>query len=148
MTERTRGYAHRIDVKRPVSAVWAALTTPAALREWWSPGAEIDARPGGSVRASVDRVTQFVAHIDVCLPERRLRLIHLPSQELPSQDCTLVDDIVLEAGAQAAIVRLLGSGVPGARGWDMLYLRMRRGWEQTLARLKVYVERDGVQGVR
>lgn len=141
MTDRTRGYAHRVDVAAPLPAVWTALTTSASLGEWCSPGAEIDARQGGSLRASVDRVTEFEAHIDVYIPERRMRLIHLRSAKLPSTDCTLVDDFVLDAGARASIVRLLGSGVPSDSAWDVIYLRLRRGWEQSLTRLKVYVER-------
>jgi len=147
MTDRTRGYAHRVDVAATAPVVWSALTTSASLCEWCSPGAEIDARQGGSLRASVDRVTEFEAHIDVYLPGRRMRLIHLPSPDLPSTDCTLVDDLVLEAGARSSIVRLLGGGVPSDSAWDLIYLRMRRGWERALARLKVYVERESPRSV-
>jgi Activator of Hsp90 ATPase homolog 1-like protein len=147
MTDRTRGYAHRVDVAAAVPVVWSALTTSASLGEWCSPGAQIDARQGGSLRASVDRVTEFEAHIDVYLPGRRMRLIHLPSSVLPSTDCTLIDDLVLDAGARASIVRLLGSGVPSDSAWDVFYLRLRRGWERALARLKVYVERESLRDV-
>lgn len=142
MTERTRGYAHRIDVAASVSAVWAAFTTSASLASWCSLRAAIDARPGGSVRLSVDSVTEFEAVIDVFAPERRMRLIYLPSSELPPTECTLVDDFVLEARPRVTIVRLLGSGLPSASAWDVIYLRRRRGWEQALARLKIYLERD------
>ena len=128
MTDRTRGYAYRIEVAAPISRVWEALTTSAALEEWCSPGARIDARPGGSFQASVDQVTEFVAHIDVYSPQRRLRLIHLPSPALPPTDGTFVDDFVLEACGDATIIRLLGSGIPSAVAWDALYMRVRTGW--------------------
>lgn len=146
MTDRTRGYAHRVDVDAPVSAVWRALTSSASLAEWCSAGARIDPREGGALRASVDRVTEFEAHIDVFEPPRRLRLIHLPSSALPSTDSTPVDDFVLDESAGVTIVRLLGSGVPSESAWDAFYLRLRRGWEQALARLKVYVEREAAGG--
>ena len=41
--------------------------------------AQIRAQKGGLFRASVDRVTELEAHIDVFEPARRLRLIYLPS---------------------------------------------------------------------
>lgn len=146
MTGRTRGYAHRVDVAAPAAVAWTTLTTSAALRQWCSLEAQIDARPGGSLRASVDRVTEFEAHIDVFEPPRRLRLIHLPSSALPPTDSTLVDDFVLDESAGITIVRLLGSGVPSEPAWDPWYLRLRRGWEQALARLKVCAEREIARG--
>jgi hypothetical protein len=76
-----------------------------------------------------------------------MRLIHLPSAQVPSTDCTIVDDLVLDDGERRAIVRLLGSGVPSDSRWDVIYLRLRRGWEQALARLKVYVERESPRSV-
>jgi hypothetical protein len=144
MTERTRGYAHRIDVRAPAPLVWAALTTSTALRQWCAPGAEIDARPGGLFRASVDRVTEFEAHIDVYMPQRRMRLLYLPSPALPA-DCAMVDDFVLDEGSGATIVRLLSSGFPGDAHWDETYLRLRTSWERAMARLKVLVERETVR---
>jgi uncharacterized protein YndB with AHSA1/START domain len=141
MSERTRGYAHRVDVRAPAPLVWAALTTSAALSQWCAPGAEIDARPGGSFRASVDRVTEFEAHIDVFMPQRRMRLLYLPSPDLPP-DCAVVDDFVLDEGPDGTIVRLLSSGFPGDAEWDEMYLRLRVSWERAMARLKVLVERE------
>jgi len=43
--------------------------------KWCSPNAQIRAQKGGLFRASVDRVTELEAHIDVFDPGRRLRLI-------------------------------------------------------------------------
>ncbi|HUN73102.1 MAG TPA: SRPBCC domain-containing protein [Steroidobacteraceae bacterium] len=139
--ERTRGYAHRIDVRAPAPPIWAALTTTGALTQWCAPDAEIDARPGGSFRASVDRVTEFEAHIDVFTPPRRLRLLYLPSPALPPE-CAMVDDFVLDEGNAGTIVRLLSSGIPGDVEWDEMYLRLRVAWERALSRLKVFVERE------
>lgn len=95
---------------------------------------------------SVDSVTEFEAVIDVFIPERRMRLIYLASTELPSTDCTLVDDFVLEARSGVTILRLLGSGLPSGSPWDVIYLRRRRGWEQALARLKLYLEHEAERG--
>jgi uncharacterized protein YndB with AHSA1/START domain len=141
MKDKTRGYAHRIDLTADVQTVWRALTDPAQLTAWCSPKAEIRARTGGLFRACVDRVTELEAHIDVYEPGRRLRLIYLPSATLPPTDSALIDDFILEpAQAGGTILRLLGSGVPGAPEWDAQYLRLRTGWQAAMTRLKALIE--------
>jgi hypothetical protein len=85
------------------------------------------------------------ASIDVFDPERRLRLIYLPSPAFPATDSAIVADFILEPApppARGVIVRLLGMGVPDGREWDVPFKRMKLGWAAALARLKVYVERQ------
>jgi uncharacterized protein YndB with AHSA1/START domain len=140
MGERMRGYAHRVDIAGDVQSVWRALTDAVHLAKWCAPGAQMKARAGGLFRASVDRVTELEAHIDVFDPGRRLRLIYLPSAALPPSDTAVVADFIMEAEGEGTIVRVLGSGVPDGAEWDTPYKRMRVGWERAMARLKVYVE--------
>jgi uncharacterized protein YndB with AHSA1/START domain len=142
MSERERGYAHRIDILADASQVWRALTEAEQLTRWCSPAADIRARQGGLFRASVDRVTEFEAHIDVFEPERRLRLMYLPSSELPRADTVMVDDFILDRVPGGTIVRLLGSGVPATPEWDTQYWRLRTSWQQAMTRLKVFVEKQ------
>ena len=79
MGDKERGYAHRVDILADAEAVWLALTENQQLARG-APRARRSARaPGGSFRASVDRVTELEAHIDVFEPGRRLRLIYLPA---------------------------------------------------------------------
>ena len=141
MAERTRGYAHRVDITADVKAVWRALTDQDCLTKWCSPEARIRAKPGGSFRASVDRVTELDAHIDVFDPGRRLRLIYLPHAALPVGDTAVVDDFILEPSKDVTILRLLGSGFPDGPEWEAQYRRLRTGWERAVARLKVFVEK-------
>lgn len=142
MSGRTRGYAHRVDIAAGVAPVWQALTDTESLRKWCSPEAQVNAREGGHFRASVDRVTELEAHIDVLLPQRRMRLIYLPSEALPQNDSPIVDDFILDgADPGKTILRLLGSGFPADHDSDTFYLRLRTGWERAVARLKVLVEK-------
>ena len=146
MSGRTRGYAHRIDIAAGAPVVWKTLTSTESLRKWCSPDAQISAREGGLFRASVDRVTELEAHIDVLLPERRMRLIYLPSEELPQSGSAIVADFILDnSDAGKTILRLLGSGFPVAPEWDAFYLRLRTGWERAVARLKVLVEQTAAE---
>ena len=140
MADRTRGYAHRIDVEVEVPVVWQALTDPAMLSAWCAPRAQIRPAQGGHLRLCLDRVTELEAHIDVFEPARRLRLIYLPGPALPPADSAHVDDFILEPGSRGTIVRLLGSGIPRAPEWDMHYLRLRTGWHLALNRLKALLE--------
>ena len=141
MSGRTRGYAHRVDIAAGAAPVWQALTDTESLRKWCSPEAQINAREGGHFRASVDRVTELEAHIDVLLPQRRMRLIYLPSEDLPQHGSPIVDDFILDdTDPGRTVVRLLGSGFPIDRESDTFYMRLRTGWERAIARLKVLVE--------
>jgi uncharacterized protein YndB with AHSA1/START domain len=145
MSERLRGYAHRVDIVGEVSAVWRAFTEAPHLPRWCAPDATLRARPGGLFRASVDRVTQLEASVDVCEPNRRLRLIYLPSPALPATETAIVADFILEPSPppeRGVILRVLGSGIPDGPGWDTQYKRMRVGWSSALTRLKVYVEKQ------
>ncbi|MEP7243643.1 MAG: SRPBCC domain-containing protein [Gammaproteobacteria bacterium] len=143
MADRVRGFAHRVDIAGGVPALWRAFTEDAHLVKWCAPDAQMKARQGGLFRASVDRVTQMEAHIDVFVPERRVRLIYLPSPDLPTTDSAVVVDFIMEsASPSGAIVRVLGSGIPDGVGWETQYKRMRMGWERAMARLKVYVEKQ------
>src|ERR1700742_1785917 len=92
MSGRTRGYAHRVDIAAGAALVWKAMTENDSLRKWCSPQAQITPREGGHFRASVDRVIELEAHIDVLLPQRRMRLIYLPSEHLPQNGRSIGDD--------------------------------------------------------
>jgi uncharacterized protein YndB with AHSA1/START domain len=142
MRDRARGYAHRVDIAADPSEVWRALTQTEALARWCSPGAQIRPQKGGLFRASVDRVTEMEAHIDVFEPARRLRLIYLPSCALPPTTDPLVDDFMVDSKAPGTIVRLLGSGIPPTEEWNKQYQRLRLGWQQALTRLKVFTEKQ------
>jgi uncharacterized protein YndB with AHSA1/START domain len=146
MSDKPRGYAHRVDINADAGKVWLALTKAEYLTRWCSPAASIKARSGGLFRASVDRVIELEAHIDVFEPGRRLRLIYLPSPDLPPADTAIIDDFILDSTPPETIVRLLGSGIPSAPEWEAQYRRLRMGWQAAMTRLKVFVERQMTAG--
>lgn len=143
MSERVRGYAHRVDILADADRVWRAITEPQSLARWCSPEATLQPRKGGLFRARVDRVTELEAHIDVFDAGRRVRLIYLPNSALPRADSVLIDDLIVEAVPGGTVVRLLGSGVPTEHEWDTQYWRLRTSWQQALNRLKAFVEGRG-----
>jgi uncharacterized protein YndB with AHSA1/START domain len=140
MSERSRGYAHRVDIAADAEQVWRAITERESLARWCSPEAELQPRQGGLFRARIDRLTELEAHIDVFEKNRRVRLIYLPNPKLPRAESVLTDDLIVEAVPGGTVVRLLGSGVPGEAAWDTQYWRLRTSWLAALNRLKVLVE--------
>lgn len=142
MAERTRGYAHRIDVQAPVEMVWRGLVDPHLLSLWYGPGARVSPKAGGSYYVRADRDLEREAHIDVFEPGRRLRLIYLAPRGLPANEAVMVDDFILDTEQDMAVLRLLGSGFPMDESWDPYYQRLRGGWAQALARLKVLTEKQ------
>jgi uncharacterized protein YndB with AHSA1/START domain len=144
MRERARGYAHRVDIVAEADEVWRALTGPEYVAIWCSPRALIRPQKGGLFRATVDRVTELEAHIDVFDPGRRLRLIYLPTEALPPTEDPIVDDFIIDANTKepGTILRLLGSGFPATEEWNRQYQRLRLGWQQAMTRLKVFTEKQ------
>jgi len=142
MAERSRGYASRIDIAAPIELVWRGLVDPQRLKLWYGPEARINPRPGGSYMVRADRDLEREAHIDVFEMHRRLRLIYMAPKGLEGHDAVLVDDFILSHDGAMVVVHVLGSGFPVDEAWDNYYNRLRGGWGQALARLKVLSERD------
>ena len=142
MSDKERGYVYRADIFASASQVWWALTDREPLARWCAPDVQITARRGGLFRASVDKITEFEAQIDVFEPGRRLRLLYLPHATLPPAGTVMVDDFLLYAFADRTMVRLLGSGVPATPEWDTQYRRLRVSWQHAMSRLKVLVEQE------
>ncbi len=151
MADGTRGYAHRVDIVADIELVWRALTEPAMLAQWYAPGARVDAREGGVYNARHGELERE-AHIDVFLPPRRLRLIYMPLPNLPDDGTVLVEDMLLDRDPNSArqlgvggvtVLRLMGSGIPEGPDWHPTYVALRRGWERSLPRLKVMLEKPG-----
>jgi len=141
MAATTRGYAHRIDLLAPASRVWSALIEPALLARWYGPHPQVRACSGGSLDVTLAPDIERQAHIDVFEPGHRLRLIYLPTAGMPAGESALVDDYLIHLDGNATVLRLLGSGVPADKAWDVYYARLRGQTERALARLKVLLER-------
>lgn len=140
MAERTRGYAHRVNVNAPAELVWRGLVEPELLNSWCGPGARVSARAGGSYLVRINGDIEREAHIDIFDYGRRLRLIYMPPPGLPESEAVLVDDFILDIEQGVAVLRLMGSGFPQEEDWDLYYQRVRGAWALALARLKVGTE--------
>ncbi|MFT3906652.1 MAG: SRPBCC domain-containing protein [Steroidobacteraceae bacterium] len=141
MPERPRGYAARIDLLATRSRVWQALTDPQLLKQWYAQEARVAARLNGGYWVRLGPKFEREAHIDVFDVERRLRLIYMQPPGLPEGESAIVEDFLLDDEGGGTVLRVLGSGVPGAPEWNMLFMLLKTGWERALPRLKIAVER-------
>jgi uncharacterized protein YndB with AHSA1/START domain len=144
MSDRSRGYALRIEVAAPPERLWPALTDATLLTEWYAREARIDARAGGSYRVRLLPDREREARIDLFQPPHRLRLIYMPSPEMPSLDGVIVDDFILDVRNGITHLCLLGSGFPRALEHAEFFRQIRDGWTRALSRLKIAAERKPV----
>ena len=142
MAGNTRAYAARSDIVAPLSRVWDALTQTSDVERWMSKGSRVVARAGGSFSGSLDRRFRFSAHIDVFDSHRRIRLVHLPPENVPRFEGAVIDDILIDVRDDKTILRVLGSNFPRAEEYGSFYMVRQLGWRQALARLKVYLENN------
>ncbi len=140
MPLKTRGFAHRIDIGVAPARVWSVLCGPTLLPLWAGLDARIKPQKGGHLSFTAAPGLLREAVIDVFDPPRRVRLIYLTPPDLPTFDCAVVDDILLDAEGSGTIVRLLCSGIPDLPDWTQYYGKTRMTAERSLARLKVLCE--------
>jgi uncharacterized protein YndB with AHSA1/START domain len=140
--DRSRGYAIRLEIAAPATRVWTALTADKLLAEWFNPSAEMDARPGGSFKFTLDHHLERHAHIDVFTPPSRLRLIYLPQPELPPMESVIVDDFLIDGSAgNLTRLSLMGSGFPRQFEHAEFFQLAQGAWNRSLNRMKVLLER-------
>lgn len=144
MTDRSRGYALRLEVLAPPEVLWQALLDPVQLAQWYAREARIDARASGSYRVWPLRGDEREARIDVFQPPNRLRLIYMPSAAMPAPDGVIVDDFILDGRGPVTHLCLLGSGFPRLIEYADLYQRIHDGWTRALMRLKILAEKNAV----
>jgi len=114
-------------LRAPVERVWAALTVPERLADWFAE-AVVDLRVGGTLSLDWGSDNQADMRITVCEPPRRLAWVW----QLGGRDTLVEFDLVPEAGGCALTLR--HSGVPlSGEG-------VRAGWHAHLEGLPAAIE--------
>jgi uncharacterized protein YndB with AHSA1/START domain len=142
-----RSFAHRVDIEVPVQRVWRAFTDSRVLERWTARGASVTPREKGRLFVEFSGGVELDAHIDVLTVPQRMRLILMPTRDMPpenarSAEAAIIEDFLFEKTSPGTTaIRLLSSGVPSAPVWVTYYLQRRRHWELALTRLKVFLEK-------
>jgi uncharacterized protein YndB with AHSA1/START domain len=114
-------------LRAPIEKVWAALTVPERLADWFAE-AVVDLRVGGSITLDWGSKNQGRMQITLCEPPRRLAWVW----RLDGRDTLVRFDLAPEAGGCA--LTLTHSGVPMSAGG------VRAGWHAHLEGLPGAVE--------
>lgn len=114
-------------LRAPVEKVWAALTVPERLADWFAT-AEVDLRVGGTIQLDWNGENEATMRITVCEPPRHLAWIW----QLGGRDTLVRFDLLPVSGG--CELTLTHSGVPLTQGG------VRPGWHAHLEALPDAVE--------
>lgn len=116
--------------------VWEAWADPQKLPQWFTDGAEGEAKAGGSMTWIFDKFDyRFTYEILEARPEERLVLTATP----PGRSPVLLEIDIEQAGGRT-VLKLVQSGFGKGAEWDDEYQGVNSGWEMALAVLRHYLE--------
>ena len=148
----TRDIRLAVSIRARPERVYQALTSARELTRWWLLGAETDARNAGRVRMVWPRLRGAAGGLPVGFGERAGVFVDLePARKVawlwkPARGekgvVPPLCSIFMLPGRRAgrSEISLLHSGFPSAKAVDGLFLHYARGWEDGLAKLKLYLE--------
>lgn len=133
---------HAVLVHASREDAWRALATGPGLDEWFTSGAEVDARPGGRIDFrwrdwGVDRYTGEDSGpvLDAAPPARLVFQWH-PGGPKYATTVTLT----LEAGPRGTVIRVVERGFPDTAAGLRTLIGNATGWGEALALLKCRLE--------
>ena len=126
--DRTLEVVFRRHYNAPIEKVWAALTIPERLADWFAV-AEVDLRVGGALRLDWGGGNVAEMQITVCEPPRALAWVW----RLRDRDTLVRFDLTPEAGGCALVLTHSGVPVVGGQG-------VRAGWHAHLEGLPEAIE--------
>jgi uncharacterized protein YndB with AHSA1/START domain len=134
----------QIHVGASPEIVFAVITQPEHIREWWPDEVSLEAAPGAMGELVWgDRVKVApIAVVDVEPPRRFSFRWTAPDGETPQAGNSLLVTFELEPSATGTLLRLSESGFR-QKGWEIAVLEEafrdhERGWDLFLPRLKTY----------
>lgn len=150
----TRSHIHAETFPVSPAELFAILHTPSAIRGWWGASraivlAEADgtwAAVWGEQEDAPDYVT--VAKIAVFDPPRRMVLseYHYQFREGPLPfDAEFVTEFVVELAEEGATLRVTQDGFPADASADEFYTACERGWGDTFAGIRRYLDNPVVR---
>jgi uncharacterized protein YndB with AHSA1/START domain len=138
-----------IVIDAPPERVWAIVTEPGHVAQWFSDEAEIDARPGGRILLTWREHGAMEGRVEAVEPPHRFAFRWTPGGggELREDSSTLVEITLTPEGGgtrlrvdESGFQRLAVAEADRAR-----YARENRtGWDRELGELLAYVARQAV----
>jgi uncharacterized protein YndB with AHSA1/START domain len=139
--------AREIVIEAPPERVWAVLTEPVHLAQWFSDAVEIDARPGGRVLFTWQGLGVLAGRVEAVEPPHRFafRWTLGGEGEWRENSSTLVEITLTPEGGGRTRLRVDESGFQGLAGSDGDRAHHvdenSAGWDRELDELQEYVAR-------
>jgi uncharacterized protein YndB with AHSA1/START domain len=130
-----RSIVGEFELDAPVDAVWAALTDPQELANWFPLKARVEGRVGGGIQYDWEPIFDFdwTDRISAWEPNRHL------AYQPKGGDLPYVVDFLLEGKGGKTSLRMVHSGIPTDRKWDDEYDSFFGGWTYELMSLQFYL---------
>jgi uncharacterized protein YndB with AHSA1/START domain len=135
-----------LTIDAPVERVWAALTQPESIKEWFGDRAEIDLQPGGAAVFQFEGYGSFHATLERVEPYSVFSYRWARQAEEPPHDgnSTLVEFTLIPEGTGTRL-RVVETGfatldLPEAEQVKHAE-ENRQGWQSELDELRQYVQR-------
>lgn len=125
-----------IRIEAPVDAVWAALTDPDELRNWFPLEAEVEPGEGGVIHARWSEETWFDEKIEIWKTNEHLRTIGVDGGW-----AGIATDYRLEGDGGSTVLRVVSSGFGADDDWQEMLDAFGGGWDFELRGLRHYLER-------
>lgn len=128
---------HLISINASPLQIYAALSTAAGIREWWTVDAELDEKVGGKgiFRFNYNQTVETTVHI-INLQEHLLVCWSVTASFRPEQVGTLIT-FEFRPGGNSTLLHFCQEGYAEA---DDSYALMNTGWAYYLVSLKQYLE--------
>lgn len=140
----TRDIRYEVPLKAAPERVYAALTSARELTRWWLLGAETDARNAGRLRlvwpknkpaAGFGEREGFFVDLE---PGRKVAWMWKPARG--EKGVPPLSSFFINPRLRNCEVSLLHAGFPSSSAADGIYAAYARGWEDCLAKLRLYIE--------
>lgn len=111
-TAATNVIERRLELTAPPERVWAALTDPVEIAQWFGDSAELDLRPGGHGYFGWTTHGRFAARVETVEPPSRLawRWMHAPGADFDEAASTLVEWVLTPRDGGGTILEVRESG--------------------------------------
>lgn len=133
----------------PIEKVWASLTEPDHLAQWFGDSAEVDLRPGGRARFGWSEFNDSVeATIEVVDQPTRFSFRWESFRDTPLEAAATLVEFVLEPSDGGTLLTLVESGFVALpeNAYQEFYDENSSGWHVELNDLAVYVSGVGAVG--
>ena len=123
----------------PVAKVFAALTKPAVLTQWFLAAAQIDPEKGGSFRFTWRGGYTMKGKVKTFEPPRKVAYQWLDRRGKGKVFETLVRFELRKKG-KGTVLKLTHKGFRSSKEWIELYGRIQSGWAYFLVNLRSVLE--------